>query len=85
MAAPTVRRSRFLCCKSERGQEVCEVCGPARQTTAGLDRLASAHRNQAELVSFWMNLKEGYDFFESHYQPPVVRVDGGRRYAFTAK
>jgi murein L,D-transpeptidase YafK len=58
---------------------------PARLMTTGLDRLASAHRNQAELVSFWMNLKEGYDFFERHHQPPFVRVDGGGRYAFRAK
>jgi len=58
---------------------------PARLTAAGLDRLASAHRNEAELVSFWMNLKEGYDFFERHHQPPEVRVDGGGRYAFRAK
>jgi len=58
---------------------------PARLTTAGLDRLASAHRDQAELVSFWTNLKEGYDFLEAHHRPPVVRVDGGGRYAFSVK
>jgi murein L,D-transpeptidase YafK len=58
---------------------------PARLTTAGLDGLASAHRNQPELVSFWMNLKEGYDFFETHREPPVVRVGGGGRYAFSVR
>lgn len=58
---------------------------PARLTTAGLDQLASAHRNQADLVAFWLNLKEGFDFFERHHQPPVVRVDGGGRYVFSVK
>lgn len=58
---------------------------PARLTAAGLDQLASAHRNQADLVAFWMNLKQGFDFFETHHQPPVVRVDGGGRYAFSVK
>jgi len=32
-----------------------------------------------------MNLKEGFDFFENDHKPPVVRVDGGGRYAFSAK
>jgi len=58
---------------------------PARLTTGGLDQLASTHRNQPDLVSFWMNLKEGFDFFEKQHQRPVVRVDGGGRYAFSAK
>jgi murein L,D-transpeptidase YafK len=58
---------------------------PARLTAPGLDQLASAHRNQIDLVSFWTNLKEGFDFFEKYHQPPVVRVDGGGRYAFSSK
>lgn len=58
---------------------------PARLTTAGLDQLAATHRDQADLVSFWMNLKEGFDFFEKRHRPPFVRVDGGGRYAFSAK
>ena len=28
--------------------------------------------------SFWMNLKEGYDWFEKHGQPPNVEVESGR-------
>jgi murein L,D-transpeptidase YafK len=50
---------------------------PARLTAAGLDQLASTHRNQSDLVGLWMNLKEGFDFFAKHHQPPIVRVDGG--------
>ena len=58
---------------------------PARLTTAGLDQLAAARRNEPDLISFWMNLKEGFDFFEKRHQPPVVRVGGGGRYAFSPK
>jgi len=58
---------------------------PGRLTAAALDQLASAHRNQPDLVAFWTNLKEGFDFFEKHHQPPVIHVDGGGRYAFSAK
>ena len=58
---------------------------PARLTATGLDLLAATHRHQDDLVSFWMNLSEGYDFFEMHHQSPVVRVDGGGRYVFSVK
>ena len=58
---------------------------PVRLAAARLVQLASAHRHQADLVAFWVTLKEGFDFFETHHQPPVVRVDGGGRYAFSAK
>lgn len=32
--------------------------------------------------SFWLNLKEGYDFFETHHLPPQVSLSDGR-YFFT--
>ena len=28
--------------------------------------------------AFWLNLKEGYDFFEKHHIPPAISVAGGR-------
>lgn len=57
---------------------------PARLTTEGLDKLAVARRNEPEIVAFWSNLKEGFDFFEKHHRPPVVRFLGGGRYAFAS-
>lgn len=58
---------------------------PARLSEAGLDKLAAAHRSEPDLVSFWMNLKDGFDFFEKYHRSAVVRVDGGGRYAFSGK
>ena len=58
---------------------------PARLTTAGLDLLASKHRDNPELVSFWMNLKDGFDFFEKNHRPPALSVDGSGRYVFRAE
>ena len=58
---------------------------PARLTDAGLRSLAAAHRNQLELVSFWSNLKEGYDFFENGHVPPHVTTRSDGSYAFSQK
>ena len=55
---------------------------PAKLTASGLDQLAAAHRGQPELISFWTNLKQGFDYFEKNHVPPVVRVDRGGRYVF---
>jgi murein L,D-transpeptidase YafK len=37
---------------------------PARFTREGLDHLAATRRSEPDLVLFWRNLKEGYDYFE---------------------
>jgi len=58
---------------------------PARLTTAGLDQPACIRRNRPGLVASAGTFKQGFDFFEAHHQPPVVRVDGGGRYAFSVK
>jgi murein L,D-transpeptidase YafK len=58
---------------------------PARLTDDGLKSLAASHPNQPELISFWRNLKEGYDLFEKAHGAPHVatRTDGS--YAFSQK
>lgn len=43
------------------------------------DRLKQAQSNN--WYSFWLNLKEGYDYFNEHKQPPNVEVIN-RRYVF---
>ena len=58
---------------------------PARPSREGLDHLASTHRNEPDLVSFWMNLKDGFDYFERNHWPPTVSIDWGGRYAFSGK
>ena len=50
---------------------------PFRMTDEKLGRHVGS-----EWYSFWMNLKQGYDWFERHGRPPDVHVDG-RRYAFS--
>jgi murein L,D-transpeptidase YafK len=47
---------------------------PARLTNEEFRALAQAHRGDNELVAFWGNLKQGFDFFEKDHRPPVISV-----------
>ena len=47
-------------------------CFPFRMSSANMKKHA-----QSKWHSFWLNLKEGYDFFESSKLPPDVRVKEG--------
>ncbi len=58
---------------------------PARLTDDGLRSLAATHRNQSELIAFWSNLKEGYDFFENGHHAPRVTTRSDGFYAFSQK
>ena len=58
---------------------------PARLTVDGLRSLAATHRNQPKLLSFWSNLKEGYDFFEKDHRAPHVTTRSDGSYAFSRK
>ncbi len=49
---------------------------PFRLTTQNL----AAHRNSPWL-SFWMNLKEGFDYFEINRRPPIIDVHS-KKYVF---
>lgn len=42
-----------------------------------------AAQNHSAWLSYWLNLKEGYDYFESYRQPPVVDVQS-KRYVFSS-
>ncbi len=48
-------------------------CFPFRMNSANMKKHASSQWH-----SFWVNLKEGYDFFESSKLPPDVRVKEGK-------
>ena len=48
-------------------------CFPFRMNSANMKKHASSQWH-----SFWVNLKEGYDFFESTKLPPDVRVKEGK-------
>lgn len=58
---------------------------PARLTDDGLRSLATTRRYQSELISFWSNLKEGYDFFENGHVPPRVTTRSDGSYTFSQK
>jgi murein L,D-transpeptidase YafK len=48
-------------------------------------RMTEARMNQAsgnKWEDFWKNLREGYDWFETHHTPPEVTV-GDKRYKFS--
>ncbi len=63
----------------EAGQERLRISVlPFRMTDKRMDR---AWRENSSSLEFWMNLKEGYDFFENVRQPPLVDIEAGR-YAF---
>jgi murein L,D-transpeptidase YafK len=40
-----------------------------------------AQNNHSQWLSFWENLKQGYDYFQGHRTPPLVTVEE-KRYAF---
>jgi murein L,D-transpeptidase YafK len=58
---------------------------PARLTASELDRLATTYRDKPDTISFWTNLKEGFDYFQKNHKPPSVEVDRGGRYVFNAE
>ncbi|HKV61170.1 MAG TPA: L,D-transpeptidase family protein [Candidatus Acidoferrum sp.] len=56
---------------------------PARLTRDGMKALAAAHANQPELIKFWSNLKEGYDYFEKEHRLPRVKTRADGSYVFS--
>ena len=55
---------------------------PARLDDKGLARLQREYAANGLLVSFWENLKQGYDYFEQHHRPPAIAVDRSGKYGF---
>ncbi|MCI0488883.1 MAG: hypothetical protein L0229_20010 [Blastocatellia bacterium] len=53
---------------------------PSRFDRNGMKQLESYSLNNETLRNFWMNLKEGYDFFERHRRLPTITVDQRGRY-----
>jgi murein L,D-transpeptidase YafK len=56
---------------------------PARLTEDGFKTLAASHSNQADLLAFWRNLKEGYDLFEKNHQLPRIKTSPHGAYEFS--
>ena len=56
---------------------------PAKLDDRGLARLQREYPGNRPLLSFWENLKQGYDYFEQHHIPPAITVDKTGKYGFT--
>ncbi len=58
---------------------------PTRMTEEAMKRLAEEHAGDEARLSFWANLKEGYDLFEKDRRLPRITVDAKGRYQFAAR
>ncbi|HEX6589201.1 MAG TPA: L,D-transpeptidase family protein [Longimicrobiales bacterium] len=56
---------------------------PARLDDARMRWLRATFENDAPLLAFWENLREGYAWFETTREVPAVRVDRNGRYLFS--
>jgi murein L,D-transpeptidase YafK len=55
---------------------------PARLTDDGLKALTATHGNQPTLLTFWSNLKQGYDLFEKNHRLATIKTRGDGTYEF---
>jgi murein L,D-transpeptidase YafK len=56
---------------------------PARLTDDGLKSLAATYPHRPDLLSFWRNLKEGFDLFEKTHQLPRIKTNPRGTYEFS--
>jgi murein L,D-transpeptidase YafK len=56
---------------------------PARLDDEEIARLGRTFGKQSEMLTFWKNLRPGYEFFERNGRLPVITVDAGGRYRFS--
>jgi murein L,D-transpeptidase YafK len=68
--------------KTEGQREIPIEVFPSLLTDDGFHVLATKNSNRPDLVAFWANLKQGFDYFEKHHRPPRVRVRGDGNYEF---
>lgn len=68
----------------DRGQDRIPVhIFPARLTDDALKQLVRVfQKEEPKLVSFWANLKSGYDYFETAHKLPAVTINKRGRYIF---
>ncbi|MBN1352113.1 hypothetical protein JXJ21_22125 [candidate division KSB1 bacterium] len=55
---------------------------PTRLDETNFTALKLKHPDKPELLVFWKNLKQGFDYFERHHTLPIVRVDKQGTYLF---
>jgi murein L,D-transpeptidase YafK len=55
---------------------------PTRLTNEGFRALAQAHRDDIDLVAFWRNLKQGFDYFDKEHRLPQISISQKGLYQF---
>jgi murein L,D-transpeptidase YafK len=55
---------------------------PYRFTTANVAKYNNLYRSNKSLISFWENLKTGYEKFQSAHKELAVKVDANGNYSF---
>jgi murein L,D-transpeptidase YafK len=55
---------------------------PGRLANEEFRALAQAHRGDSELIAFWGNLKQGFDYFEKDHRLPTISVTQEGLYQF---
>jgi murein L,D-transpeptidase YafK len=55
---------------------------PSKLSSENMNKLKRDYASRPDLVRFWSNLKEGYDFFNQNEKLPKIRVDKNGRYIF---
>lgn len=58
---------------------------PARLDAHGIGWLRGSYGASAPEYPFWVNLKQGYDYFERTHRLPVVKVARNGRYVFSER
>jgi murein L,D-transpeptidase YafK len=68
------------------GQQIIPIhIFPTKLDDKEMKALTDAFPQNTVLLTFWKNLKTGYDFFEQHKQLPNVSVDKSGKYLFSEK
>ena len=65
------------------GREIPVQIFPAKLDSAGFSALRREYKDQPDLISFWANLRQGYDLFERYHMPPKVSIDRNGVYTFS--
>ncbi len=55
---------------------------PTRLSNLKHNILKQVYRNDPDMLDFWANLKQGYDYFERQKIPPNVRISSKGKYSF---
>jgi len=58
---------------------------PFKMTTQNLEIYSKKYANNKDLISFWSNLKSGYDKFEKEHKELKINVDAKGNYLFLEK